>query len=154
MKFFFEFYEWALPKLTGYLNQYQDNEQLTKLVKAYWYQLQSCGLWFFLIAVVIALFVAYYYYGPFNNRPGRHYKSRYWWSFGVVTVACALALTFCFGLTVKCHISAIWWDTIGRIAPLNAVYSGALYTGLSFVVCQFPNAFKTNAYPYLKLKKK
>ena len=155
MKFFFNFfYEWALPKLTDYLNQYQDNEQMTKLVKAYWYQLQSYGLWFFLIAAVVALLLAYYYYGPYNNRPGRHYKSKYWLTRGGMAAACAFALTFCVGLTIKCHIPSIWRETIGRITLMNGVYSIVVYLILSFVVCQFPMTFKTNAYPVLKLNLK
>ena len=151
----FDIYGWALPTQTELLAPYRENEQMTRLVKHYWLGLQSEALWFVIISVVLFAVLFVIYYWPFNNKPGRHYKWRYWCAFLGILSGCVFAFTLIVCAFIKCPVSGIWWKTSLMLALINTLYSLLLYTLSSFILCQIPpTVSKTNAYPFMKIKRK
>lgn len=151
----FDVYGWALPKLPTVLNQYKDNPQITNLVKNYYAGLQSFALWFLLIAVVLSLILFFVYYWPYNNRPGRHYVWQKWFAFLGAVSGSVFLLTIIVCAFLRCPLPALWWQTALLTALVNTLYAVLLYLVCSFVLCQIPSTVsKTNAYPFMKIKRK
>lgn len=148
----FDLYGWALPNTAAILAPYKDNEQMTKLIKNFMTSLQSCALWFLLLAVILSIVLFAIYYWPYNNKPGRHYKCQKWASFAGVLACCMFVSTVVICAFLRCPIAALWWKTTLMIALINTLYSVLLYLLCSFILCQIPSSVsKTNAYLFMKI---
>ena len=134
--------------LSKFAQPFKDNEALYNQARAFWRNLEGCSLFLTLAFVVISLVLAWYYYFPFNNQPGRHYKVGYWLGFGsvaaIVTLIASMLIEYAMA-TPKLD-GALAIEMI--IAFINALYSSIAYIVFSFVFCKF---FTTNAYPFYKM---
>jgi len=147
-----DIYGWGLPKQADFLNHFKNNDTLYNQARALWSKLDACTVWFIIAFVVLALVFAIIYYGPYNNKPGRHYKVRHWFIWMIITAAVTFVVTMAIGLImVKSPLSARI-GLILRISGVNVLYSIGVYFVVALLVCNAP-FLKTNAYRFLKIGK-
>ncbi len=147
-----DIYGWGLPKQADFLNHFKNNDTLYNQARALWSKLGSCTVWFIVIFVVIALVFVIIYYGPYNNKPGRHYKVKHWLIWMLITAAVTFVITMVLGLVmVKSPLSARIC-LILRVSGINFFYSIGVYFIAALLVCNMP-FLKTNAYRFLKIGK-
>ena len=93
--------------------------------------------------------MAYTYYKPYNEKPGRHYKPKHWWIFGGITFVVTFVITLiAVYFMVPPKIDGSFVLEL-KIAVANAIYSSLVYALISWIWCQFN--LPTNAYRYLKI---
>lgn len=147
-----DIYGWGLPKQADFLNHFKNNDTLYDQARVLWSKLDACTVWFIAAFVVIALVFAIIYYGPYNNKPRRHYKVKHWLIWMLITAAVTFVITLVMGLImVKSPLSA----RIGLIlcvSGINILYSIGVYFIAALLVCNMP-FLKTNAYRFLKIGK-
>ena len=147
-----DIYGWGLPKQADFLNHFKNNETLYNQARALWSKLDTCTVWFIVAFVVLALVFAIIYYGPYNNKPGRHYQVKHWFIWMLITAAVTFVVTLVMGLiTVKSPLAARI-GLILRISGVNVLYSVGVYLIAAILVCNAP-FLKTNAYRFLKIGK-
>lgn len=138
-----------LPSKGQFLQNFAHNEQLKAQAELVWRQLDGLLPVLFIITLVSGIGFASYYYTGFNERPGRHYKIKFW--------AMWAAIAFCFSLLATIPIEYIGIKTNVRtgLASLywlcainNALYCLIIYILTSWAWCQFGS---TNAYKFLKI---
>lgn len=147
-----DLYGWGLPKQTEFLNHYKSNETLFRHARDLWSKLDSCTIWFIAAFVVLALLFSIIYYGPYNNRPGRHYKVKYWFIWMLITAVVTFVVTLVIGLIVAKSPLTAGIGLILRISGVNVLYSIGVYFIVALLVCNAP-FLKTNAYRFLKIGK-
>lgn len=141
-------YKWIAGGMPDFTRPFQDNEALYKQAQVFWNKLDSFSLFIVLTFIVLGVFLTVWYYKPYNNLPGRHYKPIHWFYFLIATFCLTFLLTW--GLeyiAVEPKLKGSTWLQI-RIALGNAIYASGLYTFISWIWCQFN--FPTNAYRFLK----
>ncbi len=139
-------YKWIAGSMTDFTNQFKDNETLYQQAMAWWGHLESISIFIVLISVLGILF-AYFYYGPFNEMPKRHYKPRYWFIFMAITLILTGLITFLFEyIAIEPQLQGSLGIEI-KIAIGNAMYATLLYFVTSVIWC---NWLPTNAYRLLK----
>ena len=147
-----DIYGWGLPKQADFLNDFKNNDTLYDQARALWSKLDACTVWFIAAFVVIALVFAIIYYGPYNNKPRRHYKVKCWLIWMIITATVTFVITLVMGLImVKSPLSA----RIGLIlcvSGINFLYSIGVYFIAALLVCNMP-FLRTNAYRFLKIGK-
>lgn len=147
-----DIYGWGLPKQADFLNHFKNNDTLYDQARALWSKLDACTVWFIAAFVVIALVFAIIYYGPYNNKPRRHYKVEYWLIWMLITAAVTFVITLVMGLImVKSPLSARI-GLILRVSGINILYSIGVYFIAALLVCNMP-FLRTNAYRFLKIGK-
>ena len=147
-----DIYGWGLPKQADFLNHFKNNNTLYNQARALWSKLDACTVWFIVAFVVIALVFAIIYYGPYNNKPRRHYKVKHWLIWMLITAAVTFVITLVMGLImVKSPLSARI-GLILRVSGINVIYSIGVYFIAALLVCNLP-FLKTNAYRFLKIGK-
>lgn len=140
-------YSWIAGSKSDFIKSFRDNEALYQQAKNFWTNLDKSSLLLIAIFIVLGIFCAFYYYKPYNNKPGRHYTIRHWVGFLILTFVVTFLVTFgseyliaepklkgAVGLEIK-------------IAIGNAIYASAIYFITSLVWC---NIGTTNAYRFLK----
>lgn len=138
-------YEYFIGSKVSFLKPYQGDgqEALYQQASMFWDKLDSLAVLYVFAFLLIGIAMACSYYGPFNNRPGRHYKPKYWWLF---FIACAvLCLTVTLGtamILVGTKFSGTFLIEF-KLALLNAAYSLVVYWVTSVFWCK---SDKTNAY--------
>lgn len=139
---------WFAGTMSDFAGKFENNEALYNQARAFWRTLDGGSLWFILTFFILGIATAAYYYVPYNNSPGRHYRPKYWgWHL-------TLALIICFILTLVIEhlIAPPKLDGATQleiqIATVNAFYAVLVYLATSFVWCNF---LPTNAYRLLKL---
>ena len=116
-----DIYGWGLPKQADFLNHFKNNDTLYNQARALWSKLDSCTVWFIVAFVVIALVFAIIYYGPYNNKPRRHYKVKHWLIWMLITAVVTFVITSVMGLImVKSPLSARI-GLILRVSGINAL---------------------------------
>ncbi len=140
-------YQWIAGKMTDFLSQFQNNESFYQQARAFWNKLEGVSVIMLIIFVVIGIALAFSYYKPYNNRPGRHYAPKHWVVFLSLTFLVTFILTLGFEyIAVTPHLEgALWLET--RIALGNGIYASALYFLISVLWC---NVLPTNAYRLFK----
>lgn len=134
--------------MTDFTNQFRNNETLYNQARAYWSKLESFSAIILLIFIVLGIAMAIYYYQPYNNRPGRHYKPTHWLYFLLGTFVLSFLVTWgfeYFAVPPKLNGTNILQI---KIALGNAIYASLLYTFCSWVWCQCN--LPTNAYRLIK----
>ncbi len=103
--------------------------------------------------MLIAIFVfwgialAIYYYIPYNEKAGRHYRPTHWLGFLLATFLATLVVTLGFEyIAVAPKLGGAFMVEL-KIALGNAIYASVLYIVTSVVWC---NALPTNAYRLFK----
>lgn len=125
-------YQPAIPGERAYVNSF--NENLQGLAKHFWHDLNGIAPIFMVTAVVVGIGVCAYYYGPYNNQPGRHYKPSHWGWFMLICFLLALLATLVIEhVMIKTTLNGAGM-TMFWIALQNAIYSTILfYLPMSFV---------------------
>lgn len=141
------FYGWIAGSMSDFTKPFQENEQLYNQAKTFWRHLDGFMPIVIAIFIILGILLAWYYYKPFNDKPGRHYRLRYWCGFLAVTFFLTLALTLVLEYIVaKPTLNGAFRLEL-MIAIGNALYASVLYFLTSVVWC---NALPTNAYRLLK----
>lgn len=147
-----DLYGWGLPKQADFLNHFKNNQTLYDQARVLWSKLDACTVWFIIAFVVLALVFAIIYYGPYNNKPGRHYKVKHWFIWMLITAAVTFVVTLVIGLIMVKSPLAARIGLILRISGVNILYSAGVYLIAALLVCNAP-FLKTNAYRFLKIGK-
>ena len=147
-----DIYGWVLPKQAEFLNHYKNNEENYKKARDLWSNLDSCTLWFIVAFVVIALVFAFIYYGPYNNKPHRHYKLKHWLIWMLITAAVTFVITYVMGDFMVDSPLTARRGLILRVSCANVLFSVGVYFIVALLVCNVP-FLKTNAYRFLKIGK-
>lgn len=138
------FYKWIAGSESDFTKQFQNNEALYNQARAYWSKLESSSLIILLIFIVLGFVMAYIYYQPYNNKPGRHYTPKHWLYFLLGTFGLTFLLTL--GFEYIAVAPKLTGATIlqMKIALCNAICASGLYFIISLVWCNI-DALKTNA---------
>jgi preprotein translocase subunit SecG len=147
-----DLYGWGLPKQADFLNHFKNNGAMYNQARSLWSKLDQTTVWFLVAFIVLALIFAFVYYGPYNNKPHRHYKVKHWLIWMFITAAATFVVSLVIGLVMVQSPLAARIGLILRISGLNALYSVGLYFIFALLVCNMP-FLKTNAYRFLKIGK-
>lgn len=141
-------YQWLAGNMNDFCRPFQNNEALYKQAQSFWNQLEASSIWFVLIFVGLGIIIAYTYYQPFNDKPGRHYKPKYWFIFLVLSFLLTLLTTL--GFEYFAHAPKLKGSFLLelKIAIANSIYATLLYFVVSWIWCQFK--LPTNAYRLIK----
>lgn len=135
-------YEPFAGTMSDFTKNFENNDALFNQAKAFWRQLDDVALLIILVLLICGIVGAAYYYYTYNNRPGRHYKPKYWGLFLLGTFVVTFALTLLLEyVMVHPSLSGAFWLEL-RIAFGNAIYALLLYIIVSILWCNF---FPTNA---------
>lgn len=142
-----DLYEWIVGSMSNFTKPFQENEALFNQAKSFWRHLDGSMMIVIAIFVVLGIALAVYYYKPYNENPGRHYRPTHWLIFLAVTFVLTFAVTWGFEyIAVKPVLKgATMLET--KVALGNAIYASVLYFVTSVVWC---NALPTNAYRLFK----
>lgn len=133
--------------MSNFTKPFQDNEALFNQAKAFWRHLDGSMMVVIAIFVVLGIALAFTYYKPYNDKPGRHYTPIHWLLFLGITFVFTFALTFGFEyIAVKPVLKGAVMLEL-KTALGNAIYASVLYFVASVVWC---NALPTNAYRLFK----
>lgn len=127
-----------------FLNQFANNDNLKAQADQVWRHLEGLTPILLGVMVLFGIGVAAYYYKPYNELPGRHYRVSHWLIAGVISFVLTFVATLCFeyfGIktNLRTGLTSLYWLT----ALNNAVYCIIVYFITSVVWC---NCFPTNAY--------
>ena len=147
-----DIYGWGLPTQADFLNHFKNNNTLYNQARVLWSKLDACTVWFIITFIVIALLFAIIYYGPYNNKPGRHYKVKHWFLWMIISAAVTFIVTLVIGLILVKSPLAARIGMILRISGINILYSIGVFFIVALLVCNV-SFLKTNAYRFLKIGK-
>lgn len=148
-----DIYGWGLPNQAEFLRHFQGNDAQTKFARQLWAGLDSCTVWFLITFIVIAVVMAIVYYGPYNNKPHRHYKIKHWFLWLGIAAAATFVVSMLIGVFgVNSPMTTYKIPLVLRVSAVNLLYSVGVYFVVSFIVCNI-KALKTNAYRFLKIGK-
>lgn len=143
-----DIYTWCAGSLSSFARPFKENEVLYNQARTFWRNLEGCSVVLIILSVLVSILLAWFYYIPFNNQPGRHYKPSCWLGF-LITTGVAI---FCLSLGAECLVATPKLDGAFlvelKIAILNGVYSLFIFVVLSFIICK---CCTTNAYPFYKI---
>ncbi|MBR5652175.1 MAG: hypothetical protein IKW93_08175 [Bacteroidales bacterium] len=139
-------YEWIAGNMTDFLSQFQNNESLYQQARVFWNKLEGIST-IIICLVLLGALIAFLYYKPYNNVPGRHYTPKHWIWFLIVTFVVTSLLTLVFEYIAVEPVlkGALLLET--KIALGNGVYASAVYFIVSVLWCDF---LPTNAYRLFK----
>lgn len=143
-----DFYYCSFSK---FAKPFRDNEVIYKQARDFWGQLDNAAWGTLGITLLAGIGFAICYYTIFNNKPGRHYKPKYWWLFLLLTSLTVLVSSIILELCMaKPRLEGAFMVEM-KVAIISALYTLIPYLFVSFVWCNSP--FPTNAYRYLKISK-
>ncbi len=141
------FYKWIAGSANDFAKQFYENEALNDRARGFWQQLEGSGFIILILFVVLGILFAWCYYGPYNEKPGRHYKPKKWLIFMLITFVASFVTTFVFEYIVATpELDGAFMLEV-KIALGNAIYAIIVYCITSVVWC---NWLPTNAYRLLK----
>lgn len=141
-------YSWLAGTMNDFTAPFRNDETLYNQATTFWHKLDNSSIGFVIAMFVIGIMLAYFYYGPFNNQPGRKYTPQ-WWG-----IMCGVAAGLTFFVTLILEYIAAKpimlgaWNVEIKIALCNAIYSSVIYFLISIIVCN--SNIKTNAYKLFK----
>lgn len=143
----FNLYRWITGTQASFLKQFGDNQNLIDKASFFWKNLEGLAGICLLIFIVLGVFMAFWYYKPFNEAPGRHYRPKYWFIFlmstFILTAGITLGVEY---IAVKPSVpGAVELEIMVAIA--NGLYGVLVYSAVSVIWC---NCLPTNAYKLLK----
>ncbi len=148
---FLDLYKWVLPGQAVYLNGYRNNDQLYDMARAFWDNLSSASIWFFIFFIVFGGILACFYYYGYNKWPGRKYKVWQWAVWLVITYLVTMIATDAIGSAIVTTTLKEKSGFLIRISLVNGLYSMIVYFIASLIICNIP--VPTNAYRFLKIGK-
>lgn len=133
---FIDLYKWLIGTQADFTHPFQNNETLFNHARAFWNQLAN-NVWIAVLIILFGVILAYCYYGPYNDKPGRHYKPKYWAIFLFATFFVSLILTLvALYIMVKPTMKGAFMLEF-EISLANAIYATILYFVVSVVWCQW-----------------
>lgn len=144
-----DLYEWATGTMSSFTKPFAENEPLYNQAKVFWRNIESNSLVALLIFIIIGALMAIVYYWPFNDKPGRHYRPRYWWMFLAFTAVLSMVVTFayeCLAVNTPNIYGAVMLEF--KLSLANALYSALVYLLFSVLWCSL---LPTNAYRIFKI---
>lgn len=130
------FYDWFVQiglKWNLFINDQPENlQQAAQKFKTDFIS-QGYGLSVFVL-IVCTLLVAFYYYGPYNNKPGFRYRRSHWLIFMGINALLVFIVTSIFVSTVVSSSFIYKTMYLAKLSFINAVYSSALYVLFAFFV--------------------
>lgn len=138
-----------LPSKGKFLQAFGDNDQMKAKADMVWRQLETWSPVLLILAAVIGIGLAVYYYTLYNEMPGRHYRISHWLRWAGCAFISSLVVTagieyFGINTNIGNHVTSLYT----LCALNNALYCLILYFLTSLVWCNF---CRTNAYRFLKL---
>lgn len=147
MKLLEVLYGWIVGSKSDFTRPFRDSEMVLAQANKFWDKLESLSIFLLILFVILGIMIASNYYGPFNNKPGRHYRPRYWFMFMLAT----MIVTFVLTLMVEFLLCPPRLDGSLvlelKIALGNSIYAIITYLFTSIIWC---NLLPTNAYRILK----
>ena len=140
-------YKLIIGSMSDFTRPFQENEQLFKQAKLFWNKLDGL-VWIPLVAsLILGIIFLYWYYVPYNNRPGRHYKLIHWSKFlGITFIVSLLVSIICLFSMAPSSLQGA--DVLElKIATTNAFGASFIYLLGSWIWCNF---LPTNACRFLK----
>lgn len=128
-----------------YLAPYVEDESAKKAATKLWSTIVSGDLVLWGLMFLITVSVCYYYFFPFNEKPGRHYHPKWWGLFYIVVLLLVFLSTF---IGCWCIAKNPGFD-IGlllKVSAINMFYAAILYFVISI---GFIKTGKSNAYPWI-----
>lgn len=135
-------YSWIAGSLADFAKPFRENEALYKQARAFWGKLENSSVIIFLICLFLGIALAYYYYKPYNNSPGRHYKLNHWVGFLLATFILTFLVTLGFEYFAVPPKIVDSFSLEAKIALGNAIYAAIIFFITSVVWC---NVGSTNA---------
>lgn len=136
-----------LPKKGKFLDSFT-NDNLRNQADAVWRHLEGWTPGLLIIMAILGVGLAAYYYKPYNELPGRHYKMSHWAIWGGISVGLTFIATLCIEyFAIKTNLKTGLTSLYLLTALNNAIYCAILYFVTSVVWC---NALPTNAYRFFK----
>ena len=133
---------WTTKK--GYLADYTD-ESAKKAATKLWNAIAGGEIALVVLMAILTGIICWYYFFPFNEKPGRHYHPKWWWVFGGIS----LVVTFLASL-LACYVIAknpnFNMGFLLRVSIINTFYAVILFVVMSYV---FIKTGKSNAYPWI-----
>lgn len=142
-----------LPSQAEFLRKFPQNDAIIQRVNLLWQEFDNWSMILLFVTAVIVAGLACYYYGPYNKKPGRHYKMKYWWIFLIASWLLTLVLTIvaeCWGISTSLPFDKMLSIYLQIVLINTFIYSTSVYFITSVIIC---NWGKTNAYRHLKFKK-
>lgn len=143
-----ELYGWIAGSMSDFTKPFQENDTLFNQAKGFWKHLDGSSIFIIVIFLILGIAFSAYYYKPYNDSPGRHYKPSHWLVFLGITLVLTFVFTFVFEYIVVKPVLKGAGMLEMRIALGNAVYAAIVYFITSVVWCY---ALPTNAYRYFKI---
>lgn len=141
-------YSWLVGTKNDFINSFRNDEILYNQATAFWNKLNNGSIGFVIVMLFIGIVLAYYYYGPFNNQPGRKYTPKWWGIMCGVTACITFLVTLVLEYSTAKPTMQGAWSVELKIALCNAIYASVVYFLASIIVCQ--SNIKTNAYKLFK----
>lgn len=135
---------WLVPRKT-YLEPYNENESQKKAAKILWNAIDKLDFSLVLFMAIITVALCYYYYFPFNEKPGRHYHPKWCGLFCLITAIFVSLFSF----AVCWFVAPNPGFDIGflmKVSAVNMVYAVFLYLIVSIIILK---SGKSNAYPWI-----
>lgn len=149
------FYRPFVGTKVSFLKPYEGEgmETMYQQAQIFWNKLDSVSLVFIIIFLLVGILMAYVYYGPYNEKPHRHYLVKHWVKFLIICAIVSLVPTFAIAYVVAPPRvnGSLPMEILLSIG--NAIYSAVIFLGISLVWCNFER-FPTNAYRFFKFNKK
>lgn len=133
----------------SFLNRFRDNDALYSQAQNFWNELDDSAYIFILLFLVLGIGLAWYYYQPFNNQPGRHYHPKYWLGGLIACFIITLFLTLIMAYLMATPKLTGTWPLELKLSLNNAIYSFITYIITSFIYCNI--GLPTNAYRIFKI---
>ena len=144
-------YSWIAGNMADFAKPFSDNKALYNQARGFWNKLENASTFIVIIFIVLGVALAVYYYTQYNDKPGRRYTPKHWAFMLLGTVIVTFFLTLLFEyFAVEPKLKGAFLLEV-KVALANALYAAGIYLLTSFVWC---NCFRTNAYRFLKLRKK
>lgn len=129
-------YKWIAGSTADFTSQFKNNETLFNQARSYWNKMEASSIILVCMFFILGVGMACYYYGPYNNHPGRHYKPNHWLGFLGGTFLLTFVLTMLFlQIAVSSNLDGVILLHL-KMAFANALYSSALYLLVSWIWCQ------------------
>ena len=71
-------YSWLAGTMNDFTTPFRGDETLYNQATVFWRKLDNGSISFVIAMLVIGIILAYCYYGPFNNLPGRKSAPKWW----------------------------------------------------------------------------
>lgn len=145
-----DLYKWIAGSSNDFTRQFQNNEALYNQARSFWKTLENSSSIIICIFILIGIFMAYWYYKPFNNKPHRHYKPKFWLMFMFSSAVSSLIVTLLATyLMAEPRLNGAFLLEF-KIAVGNLIYTAVVYFIISVIWCNFGS---TNACRIWLLKK-